>query len=36
MDSLDSPPITFPYLAPQKSGSEIREVLLLLVLRLLF
>ena len=26
MENLDSPPITFPYLVPQKSGSEIREV----------
>ena len=26
MENLDSFPITFPYLAPQKSGSEVREV----------
>ena len=26
MENLDSPPITFPYLVLQKSGSEIREV----------
>ena len=26
MENLDSFPITFPYLVPQKSGSEVREV----------
>ena len=26
MENLDSFPITFPYLAPQKSGNEVREV----------
>ena len=26
MENLHSFPITFPYLAPQKSGSEVREV----------